>query len=193
METSATLLDRLHGTDNAAAWQRMVSLYTPLIRGWLLRQNLPPQDADDVVQEILTVVVRRFPKFQRQPRTGAFRCWLRTITANCLHDFWRKRRKGPLAGGAGQAPSWLDELADSDSALSRQWDLEHEQYLFRRLLEILRPRFEPMTWRAFELVTLAGKSPQEAAAELGVTVNSVFIAKSRVLSLLRQEAADLID
>ena len=49
------------------ALKRLVELYTPLIRGWLRRHTLLPQDADDVVQEVLTVVVRKLPQFRRQP------------------------------------------------------------------------------------------------------------------------------
>ncbi len=69
-ETSASLLDRVrHKTDNVA-WQRLVSIYTPLIHGWMRRDvRLNQSDADDIAQEVLTVVVRRIGEF----RTAAFR------------------------------------------------------------------------------------------------------------------------
>src|SRR5437870_2279853 len=84
-ETSASLLDRLRRPKAGEAdWRRLVDLYTPLIRGWLRRHaDLPPGDADDVVQDVLAVVVRRLPDFEHNQRTGAFRAWLRTITVNC--------------------------------------------------------------------------------------------------------------
>src|SRR5260370_35769625 len=96
-ETSASLLDRLREQPDAASWQRLVDLYTPLIRGWLRRHALPQQETDDVVQEVLAVVVRRLPGFRRGARTGAFRCWLRTFPVNCLRDFWRSQRSRPRA------------------------------------------------------------------------------------------------
>ena len=58
---------------------------------------------------------------------------------------------------------------------------------------MLRPQFEPSTWQAFRRVALDGVPPDQAAAELGLSVNAVFIAKSRVLSRLRQEGAGLLD
>jgi RNA polymerase sigma-70 factor (ECF subfamily) len=42
-------------------------------------------------------------------------------------------------------------------------------------------------------VALQGESAPVVAAELGMTPNAVFIAKSRILSRLRAEAAGLID
>jgi RNA polymerase sigma-70 factor (ECF subfamily) len=192
-ETSVSLLDRLRDKPDEAAWQRLVDIYTPLIRGWLRRYATLQQDADDVVQEVLAVVVRRLPEFHREPRTGAFRRWLRTITVNCLRDFWRSQRLRPAATGDSNVAQMLDQLADPESALSRQWDQEHDQHVTSRLLELIKPKFEPSTWQAFQRVALDGVSPDQAAAELGITTNAVFIAKSRVLARLRQEGAGLLD
>ena len=51
----------------------------------------------------------------------------------------------------------------------------------------------PVAWRAFQRVALDGESATEVARELGVSVNAVFIAKSRVLARLREEVAGLVD
>src|SRR5262249_31888772 len=133
-ETSASLLDRLRVSPEGEDWSRLVEVYTPLIRGWLLRQNLPRQDADDVSQEGLTVVVRRLPDFERPPRPGAFRRWLRTITVNCLRDYWRANRARPRATGASDVQEALAQLADPESGLSRQWEQEHDRHVAKRLL-----------------------------------------------------------
>jgi RNA polymerase sigma-70 factor (ECF subfamily) len=192
-ETSASLLDRLRLRPDEESWQRLVVIYTPLIRGWLRRYALLEQDADDLVQEVLTVVVRRLPEFRREPRTGAFRRWLRTIAVNCLRDFWRSQRLRPAARGDADFLQVLDALEDPTSDLSRLWDEEHDRHVTRHLLEMIRPKFEPRTWQAFRRVALEGASPEEVAAELGVTPNAVFIAKSRVLARLRREGAGLLD
>jgi RNA polymerase sigma-70 factor (ECF subfamily) len=192
-ETSASLLDRLRLEPDAASWQRLVDLYTPLIQSWLRRHAAPAQDGDDLVQEVLTVVVRRLPEFHRQPRRGAFRCWLRTITVNCLRDYWRSKRVHPQGTGDSEFAALLHDLEDPHSGLSRQWDEEHDRYVIGRLLELIRPRFEPKTWRAFSRLAFEGASPDDVAAEMGISVNAVFIAKSRVLSEFRREAQGLIE
>jgi RNA polymerase sigma-70 factor (ECF subfamily) len=161
--------------------------------GWLRRHLRLEQDADDLVQEVLTVVVRKLPGFRREPRTGAFRRWLKNITVNCLRDYWRSGRSRPKATGDSDFAQMLDQLEDPASDLSRLWDQEHDHHVTHRLLEMIRPKFEPATWQAFQRVALDGAPAEQVAAELGLTVNAVFIAKSRVLSRLRQEGEGLID
>src|SRR5262249_39371961 len=148
-------------------------LYTPLIRGWLLRQGLPRQDADDVSQEVLTVLVRRLPGFERQPRPGAFRRWLRAITVNCLRDPWRASKARPRPAGNSDAQEAIEQLADPDSGLSRQWDQEHDQHVAKRLLEMIRPHFETTTWEAFRRFALEGEPADRVASSLGMTSNAV--------------------
>lgn len=192
-ETSASLLDRLRIEPDEASWQRLIDVYTPLIRGWLHQQDTLKQDADDIVQEVLAVLVRKLPDFRREPRTGAFRRWLRTITVNCLRAFWRSRRIRPRATGDSNFLEVLDQLEDPESALSRQWDQEHDHHVTQRLLEMIKPEFEHSTWQAFRRVALDGLSADEVATELGISVNAVFVAKCRVFSRLRQEGQGLID
>jgi RNA polymerase sigma-70 factor (ECF subfamily) len=189
LETSFSLLERLQQSSDPEAWQRLVELYTPYIRGWLRHHAVQPADVEDLTQEVLRSVVRSLPDFQHDLRRGAFRRWLRTITVNHLRSFWRVRR--PATGG--DIEQRLNEMEDPSSDLSRQWDEEHDRHVLRRLLELIEPEFEPATWRAFRLVVLEGRPAGEAAAELGISANAARIAKSRVLSRLRQESDGLVD
>jgi len=191
--TSASLLGRLHAKSDPSAWQRLVDLYSPLIRGWLRRHSVQDNDADDLIQEVLTVVLRRFPDFKHNQRAGAFRAWLRSITINCARDFWKAKRIRPTVPGGTDFGGLLDQLADPDNPLSQAWDREHDLHVTRKLLEMIEPQFAANTWKAFRKVALEGMPPEEVARELGITVNAVFIAKSRVLSKLREEAAGLIE
>lgn len=191
-ETSLSFLDSL-GQGGDAAWRRLVDLYSPFIRGWLRRYASVPQDSDDLVQEVLLVVVRRFPEFQRGPHPGSFRRWLLEITVNCLRNYRRQQGRQPDATGGSQFREALQQLSDPGSALSRQWEVDHDRHIAGQLLERIRGRFEANTWAAFRATTLEGRSPSEVATELGITVNAVFIAKSRVLTALRQEGKGLLE
>lgn len=191
--TSFSLLDRLQSGPESSAWRRLVELYDPLVRQWLRRHDVLAQDADDIAQEVLAVLVRRIGEFQHNGRPGAFRAWLRTITARVLGDFYAVRRNRPLATGSSSLQELLAEWSDPRSAVSRAWDDEHDKLVTRRLLEMLRDEFEPSTWKAFEGVMLRGLTAQQVAAETGLTPNAVYIARSRVLARLRQEARGLID
>jgi RNA polymerase sigma-70 factor, ECF subfamily len=192
-ETSTSLLERLREQPDGDAWQRLVRLYTPLLRQWLGRYGLQPSDVDDLTQEVLAVVVRELPQFEHNRRPGAFRRWLRTILVNRLRGFWRARQSRPLATGDSDLGRMLEQLEDPESGLSRLWDQEHDRHVLARLLEQIEPEVTPTTWQAFRRVVLEGEDEEAVASALGVSVNAVFIAKSRVLSRLRREARDLID
>jgi RNA polymerase sigma-70 factor (ECF subfamily) len=191
-ETSLTLLERLRLAPDEASWQRLVDLYTPLIRDWLRRHGLQPADADDLAQEVLVVLVRELPRFQHR-RQGSFRAWLREITVHRVRDFCRARRTRAAATGDIRIMRMLEQLDDPHSELCRLWEQEHDQYLVQRALKLIEPEFAPATWRAFWRLTRDGVEAAAVAAELGVSTNAVFIAKSRVLKRLRSEIVDLID
>jgi RNA polymerase sigma-70 factor (ECF subfamily) len=190
--TSISLLDRLRREPSGTSWTRFVDLYGPLLLRWLRHHGARPQDADDLVQEVLSVVVRELPAFQHNQRPGAFRAWLRTILVNRLRAFWRARQSQPVAAGGGAGPE-LEELEDRADELSRLWDQEHDRHVLRRLMELVEPEFAAATWQAFQRVTLQEEPAAVVARELGLSVNSVWLAKSRVLRRLREESRGLLD
>lgn len=188
-ETPVSLLDRLRRQPgDQPSWRRLAGLYAPLIRRWLLQQETPESDVDDLAQEVLLVLAQELGSFDHNGRKGAFRLWVRTITANRLRAYWRARKAGPLNGLDGR----LDQLEDPAGALGRAWDREHDEFIARRLLELIEPEFAPSTWRSFRLHVLEDRPAAEVAERLEVSVNAVLIAKSRVLRRLRQEGRGLI-
>jgi RNA polymerase sigma-70 factor (ECF subfamily) len=191
-DTPASLFDRLRRQPDAGDWRRLVELYTPVLHGWLRRHALQAFDLDDLTQEILGVVVRELPEFRHNGRAGAFRAWLRSVAVHFLRRFWRAQRYQPAAHG-GDFEEYLSQLEDPASGLSAEWDREHDHRLLRRLMDLIEPDFQPKTWRAFRLVVLEARPAADVAAELGLSVNAVLIAKSRVLQRLRREAAGFVD
>jgi RNA polymerase sigma factor (sigma-70 family) len=192
-ETSYSLLERLRVEPDDASWKRLVDLYTPLLQKWLRRHFLLEADAEDLVQEVMAVLVREVPRFEHNGQPGAFRRWLRTILVHRLQGFWRTRQGRPQASGDSDLAKRLEQLEDPASGLSQLWDQEHDRHVMGRLLEQIEPQVAPSTWQAFRRVVLDGKDEEIVAKELGLSVNAVFIAKSRVLARLRREAQGLID
>ena len=192
METSASLLERLRCSPQQGDWSQLVDLYTPLIRVWMRRHSSAQQNEDDVVQEVLSVVVRKVPAFERQ-RVGSFRNWLRSITVNCLRDAWRADRFRPSAVGGSDFQHVLDQMADPDSQLSQLWNQEHDQHVLQYLLQQVRPSLPEDTWQAFRRVAVEGHAPVQVAEDMGISVNSVYIAKSRVMSRIRELGRGLLD
>ncbi len=191
-ETRQSLLIRTQ-TGEENAWKDLTELYRPLILSWLNRQGVPPGDLEDLSQEVLLSVVKYLPSYQHSGQRGAFRSWLRTIVCSRSTDYWRALDAATQAQGGSSATAALQQIADPDSDLNRKWDEEHDHYVLNCLLDLVEQEFEPITLQAFRRLALDGISGAEAAQELGLSVTAVYIAKSRVLARIRQEAEGLID
>jgi RNA polymerase sigma-70 factor (ECF subfamily) len=191
-ETRQSLLLRAQ-TGEANAWKDLTELYRPLIIGWLNRQGVAASDLEDLSQDVLLSVVKHLPTFQHSGRRGAFRSWLRTIVCSRTTDYWRGQAAGLQASGGSGATAALQQIADPDSELNRQWDEEHDRYVLNCLLDLVEEEFEPITLQAFRRLALDGASGNEVAQELGQSVAAVYVAKSRILQRIRQEAEGLID
>ncbi len=154
---------------------------------------MPAADLEDLSQEILLSVVRHLPSFEHSGNRGAFRSWLRTIICSRTTDYWRASgARTPASGGSGAAAA-LQQIADPESDLNRQWDEEHDRYLLGCVLKLVEEEFEPATQRAFRRLALDGASGAMVAEELGLSVAAVYMAKSRVLQRIRKEVEGLID
>jgi RNA polymerase sigma-70 factor (ECF subfamily) len=53
--------------------------------------------------------------------------------------------------------------------------------------------FAPATWAAFRRQVLDGVPPADVAAELGLSLNAVIMAKRRVVRRLREELRGLVE
>jgi RNA polymerase sigma-70 factor (ECF subfamily) len=173
------------------AWGRLVSLTTPLVHRWCRCAGVPAADILDVGQEVYWSVVSRLAAFRRDRPGDSFRGWLRTITLNKVRDY-RRRKKARLVPAWDDdwtAPQWPGQPEDSDGH-----DLgEERRLLYQRAVELIQAEFEEKTWQAFWRVEIEEQPPAEAAAELGMSVNAVYLAKCRVRKRLRDEFADLLD
>lgn len=192
-ETSLSLLARIRQSGDSDSWNRLVELYAPLIRRWLRSYEVNEADADDLVQEVLTVLSQELPNFNHNERTGAFRSWLRKILVHRLQSYWRGRKQHPPAKGGSSLLEQLHQLQDETSQLSRIWNEEHDREVIAKLIELVRTRFEPKTWEAFRRQMFEGQRAADVAADLGLGIGSVYMARNRVLTALRSEADGLVD
>lgn len=190
-ETSNSLLEKVRNADEAA-WQRLIDCYTPFLQGMLLRRGLVAGDVDDVIQNVMAVVVRRIPDFQRQ-RAGSFRTWLRTICSHCFREHCRYNGKAGRATGGSRIAAFIDELADPASDLSRLWEQEHDQHVINHLLSLVQGEFRPNTFEAFRRLAIKNEAVDVVAQDLDISVNAAFVARSRVLKRLREIGAGMIE
>ena len=134
--------------------------------------------------------------FDYDSRRGTFRGWLFTLARNSFRNYLASAARREQAGGGSNYGRLLDQLAarpavDDGTGNAQLWDAQYEQRLLEVAADNIRDRFAPNTWQAFWQTGVLGRSPQEAATELGMSVGSVYVAKSRVLARLKQEIEQL--
>lgn len=193
MDTPRSLLERLRSQPDDQSWKRLVDLYTPLLHRWLRKSAIKDSDADDLMQDVFAILVRKLPGFEHNQQRGAFRRWLHTILINHLRGYWKSRQTTPETVDSSQASQELERLQDPASDLNQLWEREHDALLARRVLELIEQDFTPTTWQAFRRVFLDEAAPAKVAAELDISVNAVHLAKWRVLRRARREIVGLID
>jgi RNA polymerase sigma-70 factor (ECF subfamily) len=111
-----------------------------------------------------------------------------TITNRKLSQFFSRQNRD--RAGA-QAVELLDgsQMATAEP----EWSAEFDAEVLRVALVHAREHFEPITWRAFELAWLAGNSAAAVAIELEIPIETVYVAKSRVLKRLEEEVRTLAE
>jgi RNA polymerase sigma-70 factor (ECF subfamily) len=183
LTTSASLLERLRQSPEQVAWERFVDLYTPLFFAWARRLGLDTHEAADLVQDVFAVLVEKMPQFQLDAQKS-FRAWLKTVLLNRHRNQLRKRRP--------QIGAMPEEVVDTSQPPEFEED-EYRRFVVGRALDLMQTEFQPATWQACWQLVVQGRPAVDIASELGLSVNAVYLAKSRVLRRLRQELAGLLD
>lgn len=188
-ETPVTLLGKLHDIDNQEAWEEFVDAYGPKVFDWCRRFRLQESDAADVTQAVLTRLVTTMRTFRYDSAKGSFRSWLKTVTNNAVRDFLPSLSKPGRGTGDSHVVYGMDALRDPAAIedLSIVLDAEVERELLKEAQERVRLRVKPTKWQAWQLTVEQNTSVIEAAQQLGIRVSDVYIARTRVTAMLKQE------
>ncbi len=185
--TRASLLARLSDPKDREAWRQFVDLYGSLIYGFARRRGLQDADAADLTQEVFLAVARSAGHWQYDPQRGTFRGWLYGITRNKIAKLLERRHSQPVGSGDSNAQQRLAQEPSPGPDQEAVWEQEFQQQLFRVAADRVRDSFAPATWKAFWKTAVEGRNAAEVAAELGMSVGAVYVAKSRVLARLTEQ------
>lgn len=185
--TTATVLQKLRDFQDRDAWDSFADRFRQPVVSFARGMGLKPADAEDVAQETLLAFAEAYRRGQYDPAKGRLSRFLFGIA---YRQSLKARR---ISGGAvakdvtvaNPGTGFWSEVPDEQTATGI-WDTEWERSLLDRCMQQARLEFEPQTFRAFELVVRDGKSPDEAATSLGLTVKSVYNAKHRILKRVRE-------
>ena len=182
LETQPSLLLRLRDPSDDAAWSRFASLYTPLIFAFCRGRGLSEADAADVAQDVLKAIAGAIPRFSYDRSRSSFRNWLFTVVRSKLNNFFAAQARQPRPAGE----TTVQHFADHEPALEETWQREYQANLLRWAAEQVRAEFKDATWNAFWRTAILEEPAEQVAADLRLTVNALYIARSRVTTRLRQ-------
>jgi RNA polymerase sigma-70 factor (ECF subfamily) len=190
--TSRTLLQGLRANE-AAAWDRLVTLYAPLVYHWCRQQGLPHAEMADLFQDVFQSVAVHIGRFRKERPGDTFRGWLRTITRNKVSDHFRKRALQPQAAGGTTAYLQIGRVAAPSSSIAESQMASEaiaQRELLQRALGLIQGEFEERTWQAFWQTAIENRPSADVAEELSTSVGAVRVAKCRVLRRLREELGE---
>ncbi|MBL9148536.1 MAG: sigma-70 family RNA polymerase sigma factor [Phycisphaerae bacterium] len=178
--THATLLDRLATADDRAAWHEFCARYGDLIRGFMRRAGCTEDESDDLLQDVMMSLMKVMPSFRYDPAKGRFRGYLKTVVVRAIAKRrCQKRPEVPLESGA-------DMVDGSTVGSDELWEVEWRQYHLRMAMTAIESEFSAQDRSAFQRYAVGGGSAQETADLLGLSVDQVYQAKSRILKRLAE-------
>ena len=185
--TSPTLLGRLgQSPTDELAWQDFERTYGELIQRWCRGFGMQASDADDVTQDVLLALSKQMHRFRYDP-TGRFRSWLKTVVYRAWCDFLQQRKRRRDAGSGDTAVKHLLDSQEVFDDLLQRFEFEWKRELLEEAMRRVRQRVQTHTWEAFRLLTREELSGAEAAERLQMSPGSVWVAKSKVQKMLKQE------
>lgn len=189
--TRASLIDRLKNWQDQSSWQEFFDIYWKLIYGVARKAELSDAEAQDVVQETMASVAKHMPTFKYDPKIGSFKAWLLNMTRWRITDQLRERE--PLddhrsssddATGTGTVEKVVDPASQD---LDEFWEIEWEKNLVEAAIAKVKRRVDPQTYQLFDFYVNKEWSPEKVGARFGVSVDLVYMAKHRVIAMLKEE------
>ncbi|RJP38444.1 MAG: sigma-70 family RNA polymerase sigma factor [Phycisphaerales bacterium] len=181
--TRSTLLEDV-ARGEPAAWREFNRRYGELIRRIASRRGLQPADGDEVVQMVLVKLSTTMPGFTYDRAKGRFRGYLKAAVVHAICDLRQKRD-----------PSWVLQMESGASRLAgpvddeQVWEKEWRMHHLGLAWPVVRVEFSDRDQRAFESYVFQGRSAADTAAELGMSVDQVYQARTRILKKLKVQIA----
>ncbi|MBR7138812.1 MAG: sigma-70 family RNA polymerase sigma factor [Lentisphaeria bacterium] len=180
--TDVSFLEKISEGDEVS-WEKFKEIYSPLIRFCGHEWGLTDLEIEDLVQDVMISFFMGSKTFRYDRSKGKFRSYLQEIAKNKVFTILRKKQNLPVAAD--------ENITLMDYAFDDKWDSEWHKYLCAEAFKLLRKEMEPISFRSFHMYVMEEIPPNKVAAELGISVNAVYINKCRALEHLRRTIREL--
>ncbi len=188
--TNTDLLERLLDSADQEIWREFDERYRQVVVAFARRLGLQEADAADAAQDALIQFAKQYRAGKYDRDRARLRSWLLGIAKRCAIAQQRKQRR--QKGWRGE--SAFDQRPP-DATINDVWEEEWRNAILRQSMHELRAeaKIHSATIHAFELYAYENLPVKEVAEAVGMTVNQVYVAKSRVIKRLQEIMGQLED
>ena len=156
-------------------FEQLIKEKLGMLRGTAMRILRSPADVDDAVQQALMTAWQKYAAFRGQ---SEFATWVTRILLNVCYDMVRDRaRERDVLADYGESGEVSGESAEEARLLDRQDEA------IARLPGLYR--------ESLSLGVLSGRSPEEAAAMLGCSRNTLYQRIHKAKQLLAKSIREV--
>ena len=188
LETRHSLIVRLKSPSNELAWRDFVSTYEGFLNQLARRQGVPERHVPDVTQQILLTIAKSIGGWSDDGNAASFRRWLSTVSRNIVIRFMSRERR--QAGGVGGS-DLVARLERIEDKADERHVLRYQHELIVWAAEQVRHEFLETSWQAFRATVIEDRPVDIVASELGVTVGSIYMSRSRIMARIRKRVAEV--
>jgi len=183
--TTTEVLEGLQRPDDALAWERFCTHFRPVVVKFAIQLGLSRTDAEDAAQETMLSFVKAFREGKYCREKGRLSSWLFGVAKRVILSLrGRSSLEVAIADKTTGTSFW--DLIQDDNKLEQSWETEWRQMVLDECISQARREFDPKVFDAFEQYAVAGIAVHEVCQRLNLSRNAVYVAKSRVLSRLRE-------
>jgi len=183
--TTTQILEELKSSNDAPVWPRFHDHFHTIVVKFSRNMGLSITDAEDAAQETMLTFVKAFRDGKYDRQKGHLSDWLFGVAKHVILNFRRRQPLERLIADKTTGTSFWD-LVQDDHNIKHSWESEWRRMVLARCLDQICKEIDAKLFKAFELYALSELPVDKVAEELGMSQNAVYIAKSRVLSRLRQ-------
>jgi len=184
--TTTQVLEDLKTPDNdELAWQGFCEHFQPVVVNFARKLGLSATDAEDAAQEAIVAFLKAFRDGKYEREKGRLSNWLFGVAKRVILNFRAGQPLERLIADKTTATSFWDLIQD-DQNVQHSWETEWKRMVLTKCLEQAGRELDQKVFEAFKLYALSEMPVDKVAQQLSMSKNAVYIAKSRVLSKLRQ-------
>ena len=174
----STLLAGMKNGDDVS-WYQFRDTYRPLIFHCASQCGLPASGFPALEQDVLVAFFKASEKFEYNPEKGRFRTYLGCLFRHCIAQQKRKLAESDQLAEFGQ-----DDF--QDDAFDERWEKEWKRHVFWCAMKQVRRELPRKTVDVFERCDLKGEAPAAVAADMNISLATVYNYRSGVLARLRK-------